>query len=188
MPALLRCPSCACPVVWVSALVGCAVVVGACAPAKAPPRTVAVEDHGHDHAHDGHSHGKQDGHDGHTHPTTLAEGLQELETLVVTVGQKLGADAKDAADDAVHAAGHLLEDLRGLLEKQDLAADVKEAGTKALDELFECFDKLDTAMHAGADAKESPAEVHASLEERFKAALGALKERFGGGPAAAETK
>lgn len=176
-------------------VVGTATLWG-CAPAtapKPPASTVASRaghddhDHDHDHDHAKHDHddhddkdGKdaKDGHGDHDHPETLAEGVAELETLLADVGEKLGSGAKDAADDAVHAAGHLLEDLRGLLEKQELAADLKEAGTKAIDELFECFDKLDVALHAGADAKETPAEVHASLEERCKAALGALKDRF----------
>jgi hypothetical protein len=158
---------------WTTMLLGCVVMAAGCAPAAAPPRTVATDHHDHDHGKHDHA-----GHD-HAHPTTLAAGLVELEKLLGVVGEKLGSDAKDAADDAVHAAGHLLEDLRGLLQKEDLAADVKEAGTKALDELFACFDTLDTALHAGADAKESPAEVHASLEERFKAALAALKQHVG---------
>lgn len=169
------------PAPWTALLLGSVVVVSGCAPAATPPRVAATADH--DHA--GHDHGTKDAHD-HEHPTTLAAGLVELEKLLGTVGEKLGTDAKDAADDAVHAAGHLLEDLRGLLQKENLAADVKEAGTKALDELFECFDKLDTALHAGADAKESPAEVHASLEERFKAALAALRQHVGGGAGTGE--
>lgn len=151
-------------------LLGCTVIVAGCAPAAAPPRTVAGDDHGHE---KGHDHGHDHGH-GHDHPTTLAAGLEELEKLVGIVGEKLGADAKDAADEAVHAAGHLLEDLRGLLQKEELAADVKEAGGKALDELFACFDKLDTALHAEPGKGDSPAEVHASLAERVEAAIKAL--------------
>jgi molecular chaperone GrpE (heat shock protein) len=181
-----------------AAIVVCTLAMWGCAPATAPkPPAGPVagraghddHDHDHDHDHAKHDHGDKDGkdaHGDHDHPETLAEGVAELETLLVDVGEKLGSGAKDAADDAVHAAGHLLEDLRGLLEKQELAADLKEAGGKAIDELFECFDKLDVALHAGADAKETPAEVHASLEERFKAALGSLKERFATRAAAEE--
>jgi hypothetical protein len=183
MPSFRRWFLAAVPAPWTAMLLGCVVMVAGCAPAAPPPRAVATHDHDHDHG--THDHGTKGGHD-HEHPTTLAAGLVELEKLLGTVGEKLGAGAKDAADDAVHAAGHLLEDLRGLLQKADLAADVKEAGTKALDELFECFDKLDTALHAGADAKESPAEVHASLEERFKAALAALRQHVGGGAGTGE--
>ena len=181
-----------------SALVVGTAAIWGCAPATAPkPPAGSVagraghddHDHDHDHDHAKHDDGDKDGKDAHSdhdHPETLAEGVAELETLLADVGETLGSGAKDAADDAVHAAGHLLEDLRRLLEKQELTADLKEAGGKAIDELFECFDKLDVALHAGADAKETPAEVHASLEERFKAALGSLKERFATRAAAEE--
>jgi molecular chaperone GrpE (heat shock protein) len=178
-------------VVGIAALWGCAPATAPKPPAGSMAGGDGHADHDldHDHDHAKHDHGDKDGkdaHGDHDHPETLAEGVAELETLLADVGEKLGSGAKDAADDAVHAAGHLLEDLRGLLEKQELAADLKEAGGKALDELFECFDKLDVALHAGADAKETPAEVHASLEERFKAALGSLKERFATRAAAEE--
>ena len=178
-------------VVGTAAFWGCAPATAPKLPAGSAASRAGHDDHDHDHDHDHakHDHGDKDGknaHGDHDHPETLAEGVAELETLLADVGEKLGSGAKDAADDAVHAAGHLLEDLRGLLEKQELAADLKEAGGKAIDELFECFDKLDVALHAGADAKETPAEVHASLEERFKAALGSLKERFAKRAAAEE--
>jgi gas vesicle protein len=59
------------------------------------------------------------------------------------------------------------------------AAEAKDAGKRSLDELFECFDKLDTAMHAGADeAKTTVADVHASVKERIEAAVKSLKETF----------
>lgn len=176
-------------VVGTAAFWGCAPATAPKPPAGSAASRAGHDDHDHDHDHAKHDHGDKDGkdaHGDHDHPETLAEGVAELETLLADVGEKLGSGAKDAADDAVHAAGHLLEDLRGLLEKQELAADLKEAGGKAIDELFECFDKLDVALHAGADAKETPAEVHASLEERFKAALGSLKERFAKRAAAEE--
>lgn len=160
-----------------------------CAPTTTPkPPAAAVADrdgrHDHDHDHAGHDHDAADGKDGHgdhEHPETLAEGVARLESLLADIGTKLGSGAKDAADDAVHAAGHLLEDLRGLLEKQEVSADLKEAGAKAIDELFECFDRLDVALHAGDDAKETPAEVHASLAERLESAVRGLKQRFGVG-------
>lgn len=165
--------SAACCLVVGIVLIGCA---PATPPAAPPAAGTAAHDHDHDHAHDhGAKEAAGDGHADHVHPETLAEGVAELEKLVVTVAEKLGSGAKDAADDAVHAAGHLLEDLDGLLEKQELAADVKTAGKKALAELYDCFDKLDVALHAAADAAESPADVHASLKERFEAAVKALK-------------
>lgn len=151
-----------------------------CAPAPtkpaAPPAAggekansdAKAKDHDHDHG-------------DHDHPETLAEGVAELEATAKDVATKLAGASQEAADDALHAAGHLVEDLRGLLEKEkDLSAEARAAGKKALDELFDCFDKLDTAMHSGADeAKEKVAEVHASLKEKIEAAVGSLKDSFG---------
>jgi hypothetical protein len=42
--------------------------------------------------------------------------------------------------------------------------------------VFECFDKLDTAFHAPAGKGPPPAEVHAGLKDRIKAALEALEK------------
>ena len=131
-----------------------------CAPAAKPkeqPKAAGGGDHDHDHG-------------DHDHPETMAAGVAELEAT----------GSQEAADDALHAAGHLLEDLQGLLAKEkDLSAEAKDAGKKSLDELFECFDKLDTAMHAGADeAKTTVADVHASVKERIEAAVKSLKDTF----------
>jgi hypothetical protein len=132
------------------------------APAPAPAAKPHADDHGHDHGE-------------HAHPETLAAGVAELEKLLSTVGEKLASGATEAADDAVHAVGHLIGDLEGLLGAEKLGAEAQAAGKKALDELFECFDKLDTALHANEGEGESPAKVHESLADRMKAALEALK-------------
>ena len=109
----------------------------------------------------------------------LAAGIEELEELSATIATKLASDAKEEADEAVHAAGHLIEDLRGLLDKETLTTEAKEAGTKALDEIYECFDKLDVAFHEEAkEGAESLAEVHTAIASRFADAIKALKERF----------
>lgn len=117
-----------------------------------------------------------DDHADHEHPQTLAAGVAELETTLESLGKHLAADAKDEADDAVHAVGHLLEDLEGLVAKGSLEADAKAAASKAIAELYECFDKLDVAFHAAEGESEPPAKVHASLAERIAAAVKALKE------------
>ena len=142
-------------------------IAGGCAPA-AKPAAPAAKTADADHA--GH-----DDHADHVHPETLAEGIAELETAVKDVAEQLGSGAKEAADDAVHAVGHLLGDL-------------EEAGAKALAELGECFDKLDVAMHAAEGEGESPATVHASVSERVSAAVTVLKERFAGDKATGENK
>lgn len=157
------------PTALAAVILACTAV--GCAPAtkpKEPPKAAAAD---HDHDHD---------HGDHAHPETLAEGVAELEATAKDIATKLAGGSQEAADDAVHAAAHLLEDLKGLLEKQkDLSAEAQAAGKKALDELFECFDKLDTAMHAGADeAKETVTDVHASVKERIEAALTSLKDTF----------
>jgi hypothetical protein len=145
----------------------CLVAMG-CSGGQAPaPVAAAKKPQGHhDHGHD---------HGDHAHPETLAAGVAELEKLLGTVGEKLASGATEAADDAVHMVGHLIEDLEGLLGAEKLGAEAQAAGKKALDELFECFDALDTALHAKEGEGESPAKVHESLADRMKAALEALK-------------
>lgn len=142
---------------------------------SAPPQATAPAA-----AHAGHDH---DHHD-HAHPATLAESVAELEKVTKAVKNHLAADGRKAADDAVHGLGHLLEDAQGLVRKSTLAADAKAAATKALDELFECFDTLDTALHAEPGKSPSPAEVHASVEGRITAALQALRAAADGKPVA----
>ena len=161
--------SCRLPTLLAAAILAC--TAAGCAPATKPKEQPKAASGDHDHGHD---HGE------HAHPETLAEGVAELEATAKDIAAKLAGGAQEAADDAVHAAGHLLEDLQGLLEKQqDLSAEARAAGKKALDELFECFDKLDTAMHAGADeAKETVADVHASVKERIEAAVTSLKDTY----------
>jgi gas vesicle protein len=165
-------PCCLLPALAVAVLAWSA---AGCAPAAKPkeqpteqPKAAAG---GHDHDHD---------HGDHDHPETIAAGVAELESTAKDIATKLAAGSQEAADDALHAAGHLLEDLQGLLAKEkDLSAEAKDAGKKSLDELFECFDKLDTAMHAGADeAKTTVADVHASVKDRIEAAVKSLKETF----------
>jgi len=161
-------PRCLVPVLAIALL---AWTAAGCAPAAKPKEEPKAAAGDHDHGHD---------HGDHAHPETLAAGVAELEATAKDIATKLAAGSQEAADDAVHAAAHLLEDLQGLLDKQkDLSTEARAAGKKALDELFECFDKLDTAMHAGADeAKETVADVHTSVKERIEAALTSLKDTF----------
>lgn len=170
------------------ALAGCPL---GCTPAPTTPPAATTkpadhDDHDHDHpapaakqpadagkaaakpAADDHDHAD------HDHPKTLAEGVAALGKAAAAVKDHLAADARDKADDAVHDLGHLLEDVQGLVGTSDLAADAKKAASAALDDLFDCFDKLDTALHAEPGKGDSPAEVHASLAERVEAAIKAL--------------
>lgn len=152
----------------VAFLVLVAFAASGCGPAA--PKAVKpapAKPHDHDHGHD---------HADHKHPKTLAEGIAQLAEAAAAVEKHLAAGAMDAADDVVHGVGHIIEDIHGLLPKENLSADAKAAAAKALDEVFECFDKLDTAFHAPAGKGPPPAEVHAGLKDRIKAALEALEK------------
>jgi ElaB/YqjD/DUF883 family membrane-anchored ribosome-binding protein len=133
-------------------------------------------DHDHGDDHENHDHGD------HEHPETLAEGIAELEKAAANVAATLAEDAHEAADEAIHAAGHVVEDLQKLLaEQEDLAEGAKAAGTKALDELFAAFDEVDQAMHTGAeDAREKAAELHKAAAEKIAAAMKTLKQTLSG--------
>ena len=161
---------------------GCSQAPAPVAPAK--PATVRNDhDHGdHDHDHDhgkdhDHDHGKQADHaqdhddHGHTHPETLAAGVLELETMWGHVKGALKAGDREAADEKVHAVGHLLEDFEGLLAKEK--AEAQEAGKKATQEVFDCFDKLDEAFHGDEDDLKK-LDLDA-LGERIEAAIKSLK-------------
>jgi hypothetical protein len=159
-----------------------------CSPAAAPvvvaKPAAAHDDHDHDHDDHGkhddhdkhHDHDKHDDHDDHddhdhVHPTTLAAGVAELETTWGHVKAALKAGDRDTADDKVHAVGHLLEDFESLLAKEK--AEAQEAGKKATQEVFECFDTLDVALHGDeAELKKIDVEV---LGGRLEAALKTLK-------------
>jgi len=71
----------------------------------------------------------------------------------------------------VHAVGHLLEDFEGLLAKEK--AEAQEAGKKATQEVFDCFDKLDEAFHGDEDDLKK-LDLNA-LGERLEAAIKTLK-------------
>jgi len=138
-----------------------------CGPASAPvtPVKPAIvhNDHGkdHDHGDHDHDHGKDHDHDhgkqadhadndhDHSHPETLAAGVLEVEAMWGHVKAALKAGDREAADEKVHAVGHLLEDFEGLLAKEK--AEAQEAGKKATQEVFDCFDKLDEAFHGDED-------------------------------------
>ena len=111
----------------------CVVAVGmvcvGCAPAPAPVKPAASQ--GQKATHDDHHHGH--GHEDHAHPETLAAGLAELEGIATAVKTHLDAGARDKADKAVHMVGHLVEDLRGLLPKENLSAEAQAAAGKALE-------------------------------------------------------
>jgi len=121
-------------------------VLGGCSPAAPTAKPAAARvDAGHDHddKHDGKHDDEHD--DDHKHPETLAAGVAEIESLWKSVQDSLAKGKRDAADDAVHAVGHLLEDLEGL--SAAVKSESREAAQAAVAEIFACFDTLDTALH-----------------------------------------
>jgi len=152
------------------------------APPAAPAKPVAAHaDHGHgddndkDHDHgkhddDKHGDDKHDDHE-HAHPETLAAGVLELEKMWGHVKEALKAGDREKADDKVHAVGHLLEDFEALLAKEK--AEAQEAGKKATQEVFDCFDTLDEAFHGDEEALKK-LDLDA-LGERLEAAIMSLK-------------
>lgn len=146
-----------------------------CSAATTPPATPAPvktaqadHDQGADHDHD---------HDqaNHDHPDTIAAGLAELEKICRDVQEKLSAGDHDEADGKVHMVGHLLDDLRVLVADSKPAAEVETAAKQALDEIFECFDKMDTALHS-ADEDVVKKLDYAEHAPAIEAAIQKLKE------------
>jgi len=119
-------------------------------------------DHGH--AHHGHEHD-------HDEPTSFVDGVAKLRSLGDDLAEKLADNAGEAADDAVHDIGHLLEAVREFATKEGLS----DAASKGLDELEECFGKVDEAFHSG-DTNADPKKILASVRERLEAAFKALAE------------
>ncbi|MFM8735463.1 MAG: hypothetical protein ACKOC8_09745 [Pirellulales bacterium] len=147
--------------------VGCAPPAPpAATPAAATRPATVTDDHDHDHG-DDHDHGGDHDHD---EPTTFADGVAKLESLAADLAEKLSADEGEAADDAVHGLGHLLEEVRDLAEGEKL-----DAASKGLDELEECFGKIDEAFHSGEESAD-PRKVLESVKERLQAAFAELKE------------
>ena len=150
------------PLMLLAGAIGCdsaAPPAGAVRPATPPAQVAdAHADHGHaDHDHD--------------EPTSFADGVAKLKSLGEDLADKLANNAGEAADDAVHDIGHLLEAVR----EQATKAGLTDAATKALDELEECFGKVDEAFHS-AEADADPKKALESVKERLEAAFKALTE------------
>jgi hypothetical protein len=138
-----------------------------CGSQATPPKPgpAASQAHSDDHGHD---------HGDHVHPATLTEGVEQLQKALATITTSLATGAKDAADEAVHEVGHILEDLEPLVEQQEVTKELKEAGRTAIAELNECFDKLDQALHAAEGEGESAVKVLGSVTERIGKAIVSL--------------
>ena len=165
--------------ILLAGIVGCSPATPPVAPAK--PVAAAHADHDHDHDHgkdDSHDQGKKNSKDhddhgdhDHAHPETLAAGVLEVEAMWGHVKEALKAGDREKADEKVHAVGHLLEDFEGLLAKEK--AEAQEAGKRATQEVFDCFDKLDEAFHGDEDDLKK-LDLDA-LGERLESAIKTLK-------------
>lgn len=141
-----------------AAALGC----GTATPPAAPVRPSASVAGSHDHDH---------GHHVHDEPVSFADGVAKLRSLAAELSDSLAENASGAADDAVHEIGHLIEAVRELATKEGLAA----AATKGLDELEECFGKVDEAFHSG-EKDADPKGVLESVKERVESAFASLAE------------
>lgn len=156
-------------------VLGCSVI--GCAPASAPPRTpqATVHDHDHhdhhdDHAHHGHGHDE-----GRERPETLAGALAELEKVCADVKAALAKKDLDEADGHVHMVGHLLDDMHSLVGSSGLADEAASAAKKALDQVFDCFDSMDTALHSSNEDVRKAID-YLEHEPKIEAAIGELKK------------
>ncbi len=152
-----------------------------CAPQKAPQAKLATAKASDDHDH---GHGKKDTHDDHDHDhdhgehaahDTLAGAVAELIKISANVKEELGKKNLDDADGHVHMVGHLVDDMHRLVGSAKLSDDAKAAAAKALDEIFDSFDKLDTALHS-SDEKVREAIDYLEHEPRIQAAIEDLKK------------
>lgn len=163
-------------------VVGVVCCLVGCGPAAAPPPARATVAHHHEHDHHGeadhdHDHDHGDGHDHghHVSHDSLAEAVAELEKVCAAAKVELGKKNLDDADGHVHMVGHLLEDMHRLVAAGKLPAEAEAAAKKALDEVFTCFDALDTALHS-SDEKVRQAVDYLEHEPTIAAAIETLKK------------
>jgi len=151
-------------VILLTGVIGCDSAAPTATTVRSTTPAAQVADEHADHGHADHDHD-------HDAPTSFADGVAKLKALGEDLTEKLASNAGEAADDAVHDIGHLLEAVREHATKAGLT----DAATKALDELEECFGKVDEAFHS-AEENADPKKVLESVKERLDAAFKALSE------------
>lgn len=155
--------------VVVQVMLPLAVLTAGCAPSA--PTARVDESHKHD------DHGHDHGDEAYESPNTIAAGIAELEKLCAAVKAELADGDHDDADSKVHMAGHLLDDLRVLVTDAKPAADVEKAAKKSLDDIFDCFDKMDTALHSAVEAERKSLD-YADHAATIEGAIKNLKDLF----------
>ena len=148
----------------------------------------AHEDHAHeDHAHEDHGH-EDHGHEhkettGFTPPKTVAEAIAQLKQLSADIEKALAEKKTELADDLVHSAGHLIEDLHEKIAAAGLQEKAAAAATAAAEAIFDVYDKLDTALHGAEEELKkidfstyapSLEKATSTLEDLFKKAEAAV--------------
>ena len=143
---------------------------------KADGETADHDGHDHkghehkDHDHADHDHQDHDKHEA-DHPKSYGEAVTKLAELRTEVRDSLKANAKDKADDAVHALGHVLERIPGLAEASSMSdealADVKES----VELLLDFFAKIDDELHGGT------ASSYEDLSDKIDGLINRLKQR-----------
>ena len=156
-------------------LLSCLLVFG-CNPSPPAPRPVSAASDGADHAamgddthdHAGHDHHEHADHD--EHHESYAEAVTELDSLRMAAKDALAAGNLEAADDAVHEIGEILEELPDLAAKEAaIAAD--ETIKPAIKDLYDCFDSIDQKLHGDVG------KTYDEVAERIDAAMKTLRAR-----------
>lgn len=154
--------------------------------ASSPPAAIsastsqAKEDHDHDHdghdhmagKHAEHKHNHEAGHAAEDEPTSYADAVKKVDVLCGAAKDAFAAKDMEKADIPVHKLGHVLEDIPELAAKESLPAEDQEAVKKAVEELFDCFGKIDDKLH-GHEGK-----TYDEVATRIDAALQTLRSKL----------
>jgi uncharacterized protein YukE len=111
--------------------------------------------------------------DGEKHAETYAAAVENLNELATSIKEALTEDDEDKAHDPLHNIGHVMEEIPALANKEPFTDEEKEAINKAVEELFDCFGKLDEKMHGKTGAS------YEDVADRIQQALATLQEHAG---------
>lgn len=114
--------------------------------------------------HGEHEHGREE-----HRPGTYAEAVKEIDELRTAIKDALAKNDIKSADEPLHEVGELLleGDIVGLAKKASLDEAKQGEIKKAVDELWECFDKVDQKVHnakKGATYEEVSDKIDTALE------------------------
>jgi hypothetical protein len=107
--------------------------------------------HGHDehaHSHDDHDHGHDHDHAVGKPAVDFPTAVAEVVRLDDTIRKAFAAQDTAAADEPIHAIGHLLEQLPELAKAHGAGVDV-DAVKKSSGLLFEAYGRIDDKLHGG---------------------------------------